>query len=276
VVDELYARAEGNPFFTEQLVAAGLTGWPGRGQGVSSGLPGRLADLLAARAGRCAGAARAVLAGLAVAGRPLEEDLLGAVTGLDAEVVRGGLQELAAARLLAEDAAAAAAGIDLPKLYVRAIDSVYLSGDSVHAGMVAEEAFSRFARHPDPAIAAVVRHDVAYFRAFDGHADGLPLLEEALRIYGQAPPSSGHADALRDYASLFMLNVEGRLQAGLAALNRAMEIAEAAHATAIIPRILSVIAFTTSFAGRSRRASPPWSRDGHWPVPARTGRHWSG
>jgi predicted ATPase len=104
VVDELYARAEGNPFFTEQLVAATLAdasegGW----LQAPAGLPARLAELLAARAGRCAGNARAVLAGLAVAGRPLAEDPLAAVTGLDAEAVRGGLRELAAARLLAED-----------------------------------------------------------------------------------------------------------------------------------------------------------------------------
>ena len=69
-----------------------------------AGLPARLAELLAARAGRCGGDARAVLAALAVAGRPLAEDLLGAVTGLDVEAVRRGLRELAAARLLAEDA----------------------------------------------------------------------------------------------------------------------------------------------------------------------------
>ena len=102
VIDELFARAEGNPFFTEQLVAAALVGEADGGLRVPAGLPARLAELLAARAGRCAGEARAVLASLAVAGRPLTEDLLGAVTGLEVEAVRRGLRELAAARLLAE------------------------------------------------------------------------------------------------------------------------------------------------------------------------------
>ena len=105
VVDELYARAEGNPFFTEQLVAAGPAGGAGGGLDVRARLPGRLAELLAARAERCADDARVVLAGLAVAGRPLAEDVVGAVTGLGAQAVRGGLRELAAARLLAEDTA---------------------------------------------------------------------------------------------------------------------------------------------------------------------------
>jgi len=66
-------------------------------------LPGRLAELLAARVSRCKGDARAVLVALSVAGRPLTEDLLTAVTGVAAEAVRGGLRELAGARLLAED-----------------------------------------------------------------------------------------------------------------------------------------------------------------------------
>src|SRR5215469_9389093 len=85
MVDELYARAEGNPFFTEQLVAAALAGAAGGGLGTAAGLPGRLAELLVVRAARCAGEAQAVLAGLAVAGRPLDEDLLGAATGLAPE-----------------------------------------------------------------------------------------------------------------------------------------------------------------------------------------------
>ncbi len=99
---ELFARAEGNPFFTEQLVAAALAGRAGGGLHVPAGLPARLAELLAARAGRCAGEARAVLAGLAVAGRSLAEELLAAVTDLDTKAVRRGL--LAQIRTLAERA----------------------------------------------------------------------------------------------------------------------------------------------------------------------------
>ena len=337
VIDYLYARAEGNAFFTEQLVAAAVAGRAEGGLRVPAGLPARLAELLAARAGRCAGDAQAVLAGLAVAGRPLSEDVLAAVTGLEAGTVRQGLRELAAARLLAEDTsggghrprhallaeavaagllpgeravlheraaralagdlalaaevaghwqaagrpaeelparvaaaeaaervfgyqeaavhwqraielgqaqpeAAAAAGIDVPRLYVRAIDALFRAGDSVRAGLVAEEAYRRFAGHADPGTAAVVRHRAAYFRANDAPATGLPLMEEALRLFEQAPPSSEHADALLDYASIFLLFAEGRVQASVAALDRALEIAEAAGATALIPRILPVIA----------------------------------
>ena len=341
---DLFARAEGNPFFTEQLVAAALASQAGGGLQVPAGLPARLTELLAARTARCAEEARAVLAGLAVVGRSLAEDLLAEVTGLEVEAVRRGLRELAEARLLAEDLsgeghrprhallaeavatgllpgervmlhertaqvlardqapaaevaghwqaagrlaeelpariaaaeaaervcgcaeaaahwqraialsearpdAAAAAGIGVPRLSVRAIDALYRAGDSGRAGLVAEEAYRRFATDPDPSTAAVVRHRAAVVRhraavsrANDAPDAGLRLMEEALRLFDQAPPSSDHAEALLDYANTFLWWAEEQLQASRTALNRALEIAEAAGATPLIPRIVSIIA----------------------------------
>ena len=346
VVDELYARAEGNPFFTEQLVAAGLASGAGGDLGAPAGLPGRLADLLAARAGRCAGDAGEVLAGLAVAARPLDEDLLGAVTGLDAEAVRGGLRELAAARLLAEDTAAhrprhallgqavaggllpgeraalhertaralaaagdetlaaevaghwaaagrpaeelparvaaaraaervfgyeeaalhwqraielcqgqsgaaSAAGISVPRMYVQAIDALYVSGDGERAAVAAEEAYRRFADHPDPATAAVIRHRTAFHRAIDAPTAGLPLMEDALRLYEQAPLSADHAMARFDYADMFLSSGLGQNRASVqTVLNRALEIAEAAGATALIALVLARLADNAFLRGQ--------------------------
>jgi len=332
-VDDLFARAEGNPFFTEQLVAAALLS-PG-GFAARSGLPAGLAEALAVRASRCGGDARAVLAALAVAGRPLTEELLGAVTGLSLEGVRGGLRELATARLLADTPAdgahrprhallaeavaggllpgeraglhartaqalaaagdpalaaeiaghwaaagrpaeelparvaaaeaaervfgyaeaaahwqraielcaappgtAAAAGIDVPRLYVRAIDALELSGDGVSAGRVAEEAYHRFADHPGPQTAAVICHRAGVWRQIEARAAALPLIEAALRLFQQAPPSAEYAEALFDYA-LFLPSTGEDRQASRAALTRALEIAEQLGATALIPRILA-------------------------------------
>jgi hypothetical protein len=100
LVDEVYARAEGNPFFTEQLVAAAQDQATGGVLRAPAGLPPRLAELLAARTGRCSGDARVALRALAVAGRPLTEDLLGAVTWFDVDAARRALRELGSARLL--------------------------------------------------------------------------------------------------------------------------------------------------------------------------------
>jgi tetratricopeptide (TPR) repeat protein len=337
LVDDLYARAEGNPFFTEQLAAAALAGLADGRRGPPAELPARLAELLVARAGGCGADAGVALAGLAVAGRPLTEVWLADVTGLDMDAVRGGLRELAGAHLLAPSTAegehrprhallaeavaagllpgervvlhertaraleaagggtlaaevaghwaaagrateelparvaaagaaeqvfgyaeaavhwqraielcqtvpAVPAGVDVPRLYVRAIDALKVSGQAEHAGAVAEEAYRRFADHPDHATAAVIHQRAAFFRAIDAPAAGLPLIEEALRLFGQGPPSADHAEAWLDYGALFLFSAEGRLADGLAAVNRALQIAEAAGAAAMIPRCLSVLA----------------------------------
>jgi DNA-binding CsgD family transcriptional regulator/tetratricopeptide (TPR) repeat protein len=339
VVDELYARAGGNPFFTEQLVAAALAGAAGGDWQVPAGLPARLAGLLEARAGRCAGDAQVLLAALAVAGRPLPEGLLGEVSGLDAEAVRRGLRELAAVRLLAEDTtggahrprhallaeavaagllpgeraalhertaralqaaggdtlaaeaaghwqaagrpaeelparmvAAAAAevvfgyaqaavhwqravelaralpegaaqttGAELPRLYLRAMDAANKSGDIQQAGVLAEEAYRRFAGHPDPATAAAVHHRAGAYGAFRDPETARPLLEESLRLFELAPPSAEYAEALSGYGA-FLFSSYGRWQDRNTLQLRAAEIAEAAGATAVLGLCLAQLA----------------------------------
>ena len=183
VVDELYARAEGSPFFTEQLVAAGLAGETGRGLRVPAGLPARLAELLAVRTGRCAGDARAVLAGLAVAVRPVAEDVLGAVTGLEVEAVRRGLRELAAARLLAEDAAGGGHRLR-HALLAEAVAGGLLPGERA---VLHERAARALASAGDPALAAEV---AGHWQAAGRPAEELPArvaaAESAERVFGYA------------------------------------------------------------------------------------------
>jgi hypothetical protein len=127
VIDELYARTEGNPFFTEQLVAAAS---PDGGLGSAAGLPARLAELLVTRTARCTGAARTVLSALSVAGRPLGEDLLETVCELGVEDVRDGLRELTATRLLADSGAG---GEQRPRhaLLAEAVAAELLPGERV-------------------------------------------------------------------------------------------------------------------------------------------------
>ena len=347
VVDEVFARAEGNPFFTEQLVAAASAGPDGGMLSVPAGLPPRLAELLVARAGRCGESGQVVLAGLAVAGRPLPEDLLSDITGLEPGEVRPGLRELAAARLLAEDtpggghkprhallaeavaaallpseraelhertaralsgtgdpalaaeaaghlaaarrpaeelparvvaaeaaervfgyaeaarhwqraielsqeqpAAAEAAGVGLPQTFVRAIDALRNAGDGERAGELAEEAYRRYAGHEDPSTAAVICARTAYFRAITAPDAGLPLMNEALRLFGQSGPSAEHAQAWLDYAQMYLFHAEGRQQAGTTALTTALKIAETAGATAIIAQILALLADDEFMDGR--------------------------
>ena len=82
VADRLYARSEGNPFFTEQLLASSEAPSTAR-------LPSRLAGLLGRRLDRLSDAERLVMEVLAIAARPLTVDALARVIGFaEAETVR--------------------------------------------------------------------------------------------------------------------------------------------------------------------------------------------
>lgn len=99
LLDEVYARAEGNPFFAEQLVAP--TRAPPNGPRLPTDLPTGLAALLNSRTRHLGADAHATLAALAVAGRPATETLLEGATDLTPPRVRAAVRELADTGLLA-------------------------------------------------------------------------------------------------------------------------------------------------------------------------------
>ena len=84
LVDEVLARGDGNPFFTEELVAAHLQG---------EALPPVLSDLLAADLDARSPLARHVLSAAAVVGRDAPHELLAAVTAQPEDAVERGLHE---------------------------------------------------------------------------------------------------------------------------------------------------------------------------------------
>jgi DNA-binding CsgD family transcriptional regulator len=139
-------------------------------------------------------------------------------------------------------AAARTADADPPRLYLRAIDAAVLSGDTRHAGELAEEAYRRFAGHPDHAIAAVVCQRAGYLRGLHDPDAGFRLAERALELFEQGPPSVEHAEALIQYAQNLLLNAYGRWEDYGVALVRAGEVAEAAGATAVMPLVLAKLA----------------------------------
>ena len=146
---------------------------------------------------------------------------------------------------------------DLPALYLRAIDARHLAGDAQGAGELAEQAYRRFAGHSDPAIAAVVRERAARLRGIGdvflgGPAtpgSGIPLITEAFALFDQAPPSAEHAEALFYYGH-YMFSGEGRHEDGIRAIRRGLAIAEAAGATALIPRMQPLLAYHLFLGGQ--------------------------
>ena len=85
MVAEVFGRSQGNPFFSEQLFAAGRTG-PGR-------LPGLLREVLLARVRQLSPACQRLLQVAAVGGRWICHDWLAAVAGEPDDELTGSLRE---------------------------------------------------------------------------------------------------------------------------------------------------------------------------------------
>jgi predicted ATPase/DNA-binding CsgD family transcriptional regulator len=96
LVDELLHRGEGNPFFTEELVAAGGDRADGR-------LPEDIRDALMVRIESLSPDAQAVLRVSAVAGARVRHALLDAAAPLDRDTLLGGLREAVAHHVLVQE-----------------------------------------------------------------------------------------------------------------------------------------------------------------------------
>ncbi|HWE09684.1 MAG TPA: AAA family ATPase [Solirubrobacteraceae bacterium] len=97
LVEELFRRAEGNPFFTEELIAAG-------GGSADGSLPDDVRDALMLRIESLSPAAQSVLRVAAAAGARVRHRLLVAAAPLDGDALVAGLREAVAHHVLVQDA----------------------------------------------------------------------------------------------------------------------------------------------------------------------------
>jgi DNA-binding CsgD family transcriptional regulator len=97
MLDSLITRAEGNPYYAEELLAASCSGSAG------SELPAGLADLLLARAERLSPAAQQVLRTAAVTGRRIDDELARQASGLAGPEYDDAVREAVAHQLLVPD-----------------------------------------------------------------------------------------------------------------------------------------------------------------------------
>ncbi len=98
LAERIHARADGNPFFIEEL---SLTGDPDPGL---ARLSPTLRDILLARIAAAPARAQAVIDVAAVAGRRVDHDLLAAVAALDGADLMDGIRSAVSARLLVAEA----------------------------------------------------------------------------------------------------------------------------------------------------------------------------
>ncbi len=94
LVDDVLARGEGNPFFTQELVAAHLAG---------DAIPPVLSDLLAAEVAELDDRTRKVLAVLATFGRDVDHEILRAACEIDDDALEKSLRVAVDARVVVVD-----------------------------------------------------------------------------------------------------------------------------------------------------------------------------
>jgi DNA-binding CsgD family transcriptional regulator/tetratricopeptide (TPR) repeat protein len=201
LVDAVYGRSEGNPFMAEELLVASETG--------TGALPPTLRDTLTARLARCSEAAHAVLRVAAVAGRRVDDVLLGALAGLDDGALLAALRELVDLQVLVPDGDGyrfrhalvqeVVLHDDLlpgeaARLHAAVADHLEASG-AVSAVALAERAHHRFAARD---VARALGASVAAGRAaarVGALAESARHLERALEVWDQVPDAAASAGA---------------------------------------------------------------------------------
>ena len=195
LVRDVLARSEGNAYFAEELLAAGLA--------ADSALPTGLADVLLARLERLPPAVQQVARVASVAGRRVSHSLLQAATGMADAELEGALREAVTHHILVADAGAysfrhallqeAVYGDLLPGEKVR-LHGTYakLFADGVESS-AAELAHHSMESHDLPgALSASVQ---AAGEALELHApvEALRQLERALQLWHAVPDAEQRA-----------------------------------------------------------------------------------
>jgi predicted ATPase len=98
-LNDIMARAEGNAYYAEELLAALVTGDPAERRS----LPAGLAALLLSRVEQLSDATQRVLRAAAVAGRKADDELVRAASGLLADEYEGAVREAVTHQLLVSD-----------------------------------------------------------------------------------------------------------------------------------------------------------------------------
>jgi DNA-binding CsgD family transcriptional regulator/tetratricopeptide (TPR) repeat protein len=126
LVDDIYARSQGNPFFAEELLLAGASDGGGR-----AALPPSLREVLLTRVVRLGDRTQQLLGVAAAAGPGVTQPLLAAVAGLDDRQLLDGLHEAVDQQLLLPDPAGGAGYLFRHALLAEAVYSELLAGERV-------------------------------------------------------------------------------------------------------------------------------------------------
>jgi DNA-binding NarL/FixJ family response regulator len=195
LADAIVARSAGNPFFAEELLAAG----PSR----TAELPGRVRDLLLQRVERLDAAAQGLLRLAAAAGRDVGYPLLRALAAVPESDVRAALRQAVEHEVLVADQAAGTFRFRHP-LLAEAVYSTILPGEreELHARLAGELSRTAAATPAElaphwaeagraaEALAASVEAARQAESVF-GLAEAVAHLERALALWSAVPGAAG-------------------------------------------------------------------------------------
>ena len=170
-MDGIYTRSEGNPFYAEQLLAAG-------GGDEDVGLPVTLADVVLARVQRLSEPAQQVLRVAAVAGRRVSHRLLAEVAGQPEADLERGLREAVDAGVLVADSTTGSY-LFRHALLQEAVYADLLPGEQVRL----HAAYARLlAAEPDGAAAELAHHYLQSHDLVGALAASVRAAEEAAAV----------------------------------------------------------------------------------------------
>jgi DNA-binding CsgD family transcriptional regulator/tetratricopeptide (TPR) repeat protein len=240
LLDDLYARSQGNPFFAEELLLAGA------GEGADPrALPPSLREVLLTRVVRLGSGTQRLLRVAAAAGPGATQPLLAVVAGMDDQRLLEGLREAVDQQLLLPDPAGGAGYLFRHALLAEAVYSELLPGERVglhtalagalEAGLEAGEApasrAARLAYHwaaagdQPRALTASLQAAAAAEQVY-ALAEAQLQLERALALWDRVPDAEQRAGT--DRAALLARCAEAAY--GTADLTRAAELVRQALA----------------------------------------------
>jgi DNA-binding NarL/FixJ family response regulator len=220
-VEGVYARSEGNPFYAEQLLAAGADDAEGE-------LPATLAEVLLARVQGLSEPARNVLGVAAVAGRRVPHRLLAEVVGRPEADLEQGLREAVGAGVLTSEATSGSYAFR-HALLQEAVYGDLLPGEQVRL----HAAYARvLAADPDGAAAELAHHCLASHDLAGALAASVRAAEEAEAVLAPVEALGQLSNALR----LWDRVPDAAAAAGIGRTGLALRAAAAASAAGELER----------------------------------------
>jgi DNA-binding CsgD family transcriptional regulator len=221
IVDELLARSDGNPFYVEELVAAG---------GIGRGLPATLADLILARVSRLSEGTQDVLHNAAVLGYEVDDALLAEVIGRPLAAVTAALREAVFDQLLVIDGDACRFRHALVR---EALYDDLLPGERERQHVAAARALEASTRLDEHARWALIAHH------WDAAADAPKAFRASVRAGTEAENVHAFADAAAQFERA--LRLHDRVADGdMSRAELLLRAANAVHASSFSQRAITL------------------------------------